>query len=154
LRGFSEGLYAELAKEGITVVTVDPGLMRTGSPVNVFVKGEHHAEYTWFSISDSLPILSISAKKAARQIVHATRTGKTEVTLGLPAKLLAFLYGHFPRIIIRSLAIANHLVPGPGKAEGLDRSTGRESETSLTRSFLTTLGQKAAEEYNQNPAVE
>jgi short-subunit dehydrogenase len=154
LTGFSEGLYAELAKEGIAVVTVNPGLMRTGSPVNAFFKGEHHAEYTWFSISDSLPLLTISAKRAAQQIVRAVRTGQAEITLGFPAKLLATLHGLFPGLVAKSLAIANRLLPGPGKAAGLDRSMGRESQTSLTRSFLTTLGQRAAETYNENTALE
>jgi short-subunit dehydrogenase len=154
LTGFSEGLHAELAKEGISVVTVNPGLMRTGSPVNAFFKGEHHAEYTWFSISDSLPMLTISAKRAAQQIVCAAQTGQAEVTLGFPAKILAFLHGLFPGMIIKVLAIANRLLPGPGKAEGLDRSIGRASQTSLSRSFLTTLGQRAAENYNENTAFE
>src|SRR5205823_4029010 len=34
LTGFSQGLRAELAKDGIVVTTVCPGLMRTGSPLN------------------------------------------------------------------------------------------------------------------------
>jgi len=34
--GFSEGLRAELAGTGVTVTTIAPGLMRTGSPLNAF----------------------------------------------------------------------------------------------------------------------
>ncbi len=45
LVGLSEGLRAELAKDGIVVTTVSPGLMRTGSPRKVFFKGQHRAEY-------------------------------------------------------------------------------------------------------------
>jgi hypothetical protein len=118
------------------------------------VKGEHHAEYTWFSVADSLPLLTISAKKAAQKIVRAVRTGKAEVTLGFPAKLLAFTYGHFPVTVIKSLAVANHLLLGPDDAGGLDRSTGRESQTSLSKSFLTTLSKRAARTYNENSALE
>ena len=40
--------------------------MRTGSPMNADVKGQHEAEYAWFAISDSLPGLSMSAERAAR----------------------------------------------------------------------------------------
>src|SRR5206468_2957760 len=40
IEGFSEGLRAELAKEGIKVTTVAPGLMRTGSPINTIMKGD------------------------------------------------------------------------------------------------------------------
>ena len=61
LVGFSEGLRSELIKEGIYVTTVVPGLMRTGSPRNATFKGQHHAEYAWFSISDAMPLLSMSA---------------------------------------------------------------------------------------------
>ena len=41
LVGFSEGLRAELVKDGIYVTTVSPGLMRTGSHVNALFKGQH-----------------------------------------------------------------------------------------------------------------
>lgn len=150
LTGFSEGLHAELAKEGIHVVTIAPGLMRTGSPVNALFKGKHHAEYTWFSISDGLPFLSTSAKQAAQHIVHATQMHRVEVTLTLPAKLLALFHGVFPQLTIRLLSIVNRLLPAAGQAEGFDRSTGRESETSLSQSFLTTLGRQAAQDYNEN----
>lgn len=149
LTGFSEGLHAELAKEGIAVVTVTPGLMRTGSPVNAFFKGKHHAEYTWFSMADSLPLLSTSAKKAAQQIVRATKKGKVELTLTFPAKLLTLLHGLFPTMTIKILGITDRLLPRSGQVDGLDRSTGRESETPLSQSFLTTLGQKAAQKYNE-----
>ena len=55
LTGLSEGLRAELLADGIYVTTVIPGLMRTGSPRNATFKGQHEAEFAWFSISDSLP---------------------------------------------------------------------------------------------------
>src|SRR5436309_6326749 len=80
--GFSEGLRAELAKESIKVVTIAPGLMRTGSQVNAFFKGKNRAEYTWFTVLSSIPPLSMSAKRAAQQIVKATERGRTEVILG------------------------------------------------------------------------
>lgn len=150
LTGFSEGLHAELAKEGISVVTVAPGLMRTGSPVNALFKGKHHAEYTWFSIADSLPLLSMSAKKAAQHIVRATQRRSVEITLGLPAKILALVHGTFPQLTIKILGIVNRFLPRTGQAEGFDRSIGKESETPLSQSFLTTLGQKAAQTYNED----
>ena len=45
LVGLSKGLHSELRKEGITVTTVCPGLMRTGSPRNAEFKGKHRAGY-------------------------------------------------------------------------------------------------------------
>ncbi|HEY0192806.1 MAG TPA: SDR family oxidoreductase, partial [Kofleriaceae bacterium] len=55
LVGLSEGMRAELIKDGIYVTTVCPGLMRTGSPRHGLFKGNHQAEYAWFTIGDSLP---------------------------------------------------------------------------------------------------
>src|SRR5690606_6326655 len=39
--GLSEGLHAELAGRGISVTTVTPHLMRTGSHRNVVLRGRH-----------------------------------------------------------------------------------------------------------------
>ena len=38
--GFSEGLHAELRESGVKVVTIAPGLMRTGSYLNADFKGD------------------------------------------------------------------------------------------------------------------
>src|SRR5438477_2406633 len=46
----SEGLRAELASSGIRVITIVPGLMRTGSHLNAKFKGKHEEEFTWFSL--------------------------------------------------------------------------------------------------------
>ncbi len=62
LVGLSKGLRAELAKDGITVTTICPGLMRTGSPRNADFKGQHRFEYAWFSISDALPLKTLRAR--------------------------------------------------------------------------------------------
>src|SRR5690625_1488373 len=43
--GFSTGLRAELARDGITVTTVTPGLMRTGSPYHASFKGQQEREF-------------------------------------------------------------------------------------------------------------
>src|SRR5581483_1212723 len=79
LSGFSEGLHAEVKKDGIHVTTVYPGLMRTGSPRNANFKGQHRAEYAWFSISDSSPLVSVSAERAARAIVKACQSGRARL---------------------------------------------------------------------------
>src|SRR5436305_9331110 len=76
LTGLSDSLRAELARDNIKVTTVCPGLMRTGSHVNAKTKGVHDAEFAWFAVSASMPILSMSAERAARKIVAATRRGQ------------------------------------------------------------------------------
>jgi len=148
LVGFSEGLRAELARDGIHVTTVCPGLMRTGSPQNAQFKGRHQAEYAWFSISDSLPFLSMDAQRAARQIVRACKQGSAEVILSLPAQLAVTLHGLFPELTARILAAAHQLLPAPGGI-GVARATGKESASVLSPSVLTTLGERAAQNFNQ-----
>jgi NAD(P)-dependent dehydrogenase (short-subunit alcohol dehydrogenase family) len=149
--GLSEGLTAEVAKDGIHVTTVIPGLMRTGSHVNAFFKGDHKAEYTWFSLSATSPLSSISARRAARSIVRAIRRGQSELILSLPAKLAVAVHGLFPGTTARLMGVTNRVLPGTG-AEDKTRQRGHESESAVTRSPLTELGKRASREYLQNPA--
>jgi short-subunit dehydrogenase len=148
LVGFSGAMRSELSKYGILVTTVNPGLTRTGSPRNAIFKGNHRAEYAWFSISDSLPGLSMSARCAAEKIVRATIYGDAELVLGLPAKAATVIYGVAPNFHIEMAAVANRAFPN---ADGHDRTrkAGRDSESWLTRSFVRHLGQQAERDYNQ-----
>lgn len=148
LVGFSEGLHAELAKDGIRVTTVCPGLMRTGSPRNAEFKGKHRAEYAWFSISDSLPGLSISAEKAAHEIIQACRRGQAEVVLSLPAKLAVLFHGIFPGTTAEILGVANRLLPSEGGIEKR-KVKGKDSTSAVSPSVLTTLNEKAALRNNE-----
>jgi short-subunit dehydrogenase len=148
LVGFSEGSRAELAKDGVLVTTAVPGLMRTGSPRNAMFKGQHRLEYFWFSLGDSLPGLSISARRAARQLVNAVSHGEPEVILSLPAKVAAAFHGLFPGLTADILALVNRLLPGPGGI-GTARAKGSDSESRLVPSVLTRLSDEAALENNE-----
>jgi NAD(P)-dependent dehydrogenase (short-subunit alcohol dehydrogenase family) len=148
LTGFSEGLRSELLKDNIYVTTVCPGLMRTGSPRNAKFKGNNEAEYAWFSISDALPIISMSARRAARQIVNACLRGEAEVVLSLPAKLATKLHGVFPGLTSDLLGLMNALLPA-ADGVGSEARTGRESESSVSPSWVTTLNDRAAEANNE-----
>jgi NAD(P)-dependent dehydrogenase (short-subunit alcohol dehydrogenase family) len=150
LVGLSQGLSAELASQGIHVTTICPGLMRTGSPRNAEFKGQHRAEYAWFSISDSLPGLSMSSASAARQIVEACRRKETEVVLSLPAMAAARFQGVFPGLTARLLGIVNRLLPAPGGI-GTQSRKGSESFSSYSPSWLTTLTERAAAANNEIP---
>ena len=83
--GFSEGLHAELRDSGVKVVTIAPGLMRTGSYLNADFKGDAEKESAWFGLSSSMPGLTISGERAARQIADATSRGTAEKVLTTPA---------------------------------------------------------------------
>jgi short-subunit dehydrogenase len=91
LVGFADALRTELAREGVRVTTITPGLMRTGSHVNASFKGRHEEEYAWFSVIDANPLVSASAESAARQVVDAVRHGDPALTITLRAKLMGAL---------------------------------------------------------------
>jgi short-subunit dehydrogenase len=146
--GFSEGLRAEVAQHGIHVLTVVPGLMRTGSHLNAHFKGKHREEFSWFSLAATLPVLSIDGRRAAAKIVRALRTGAGDLVITPQAKLAAIVHGIAPGLVAEALGIVARLLPGPS-GDGQHRFTGRESETAVSRSFLTTLGRDAAEDLLQ-----
>jgi NAD(P)-dependent dehydrogenase (short-subunit alcohol dehydrogenase family) len=148
LVGLSEGLRAELIGAGIVVTTVCPGLMRTGSPRNATFKGHHRAEYAWFSISDALPGASMDATRAARQILAACKRGDAEIVLSLPARLASVAHALFPRLIAGLLSLVNRLLPGPGGI-GTRGARGADSESAISPSVLTALGDRAAARNNQ-----
>ncbi len=148
LVGLSEGLRSELMKDGILVTTVCPGLIRTGSPRNASFKGKHREEYRWFAISDNAPGLSVSAERAAHEIVEAARYGEAEVVIGRPAELAAVFHGLFPGLTADLLGVANRILPGPGGI-GKESAAGHESESRVTRSILTSGNKKAAVRYNE-----
>ena len=149
LVGLSDAVRAELDQYGIRVTTVCPGLMRTGGPLNADVKGRHEAEYAWFAIADSLPGLSMSAERAARQILEACRYGDPELTLTVPAKLAVRINHAAPATVGRVLSLVNRILPAATGAEGDRRRRGRESQSRWSESLATALTQRAAANNNE-----
>jgi short-subunit dehydrogenase len=147
LVGLSEGLRSEVAQDGIMVTTVCPGLMRTGSPRQATVKGRVRDEYAWFSASDAMPGLSMSAERAARQILTAAGRGDAEVVLSLPAKIASLIHGLAPGLTARLLELTNRALPaenGSGK-QGV-KGKWLESETPT---WLAARNQQAAHDNNE-----
>jgi len=149
LIGLSEGMRAELQKDGIIVTSVCPGLMRTGSPRNATFKGQHRAEYAWFSISDSLPVSTMRAERAARQIIAATKRGDAEAILSMQAVAAVKFHQLFPELSANLLALVNRLLPAAVGGIGKRRAKGKDSESELSPSWLTTLGDEAARRNNE-----
>jgi short-subunit dehydrogenase len=81
LVGFSRGLHAEVKSKGLNVLTVCPWLMRTGSHLHASIGGKVDLEYGWFGAGATLPLLSVPAQKAARQIVRAAAKGTSELLI-------------------------------------------------------------------------
>jgi NAD(P)-dependent dehydrogenase (short-subunit alcohol dehydrogenase family) len=146
--GFSRGLRSELMKDGIVVTTVAPGLMRTGSPRNANFKGKNRLEHAWFSVSDSLPFISMDADRAAQQILDACKRGAVEITLTTPARIAAAVDALFPEFTGGLLAVANRMLPGAGGI-GQRIAKGSESATLISPSPLTAMGDNAAMRNNE-----
>ncbi len=148
LVGLSRGLRAELMKYGITVTTVCPGLMRTGSPRNADFKGKHRQEFAWFSIADAMPLITVSAENAARQIVQACKQGRAELVISLPAKAAVLFDTLFPEVASQLFSLVNQLLPGAGDG-GTQKVKGRDSKSAWSPSWLTTLNDEAALRNNE-----
>jgi NAD(P)-dependent dehydrogenase (short-subunit alcohol dehydrogenase family) len=148
--GFSEGLHAELAKYNIKVTTVVPGLMRVGSHVNAYFKGQNEKEFTWFALGATMPLVAIHGRRAARKIVNAVRMGRAELIITPQAKLAARFAGLFPGLTQHVLSVVNRALPDAADA-GQERHTGKQSESAVTRSPLTVFGRKAGHDLHQFP---
>jgi NAD(P)-dependent dehydrogenase (short-subunit alcohol dehydrogenase family) len=152
--GFSEGLRAELAPDGITVTTVVPGEMKTGSHLHAKFGGDREGEYRWFALGASAPF-TMSADRAARIIVRGIKRGTAELTFPISAKLGARLNGLFPGATASALTLVDRLLPdAPDAARGT--VPGATVEVGTDSAMLekgTALGRAAAEEFNQQPAA-
>jgi len=118
--------------------------MRTGSPINAEVKGQHEAEYAWFSIADAVPGFSIAAERAADQILSACAYGDPELTITLMARTAVLLNALAPDAMARVMMLTSQLLPGPNGSEGNRGRLGRESESKWAPSIATTLSDRAA----------
>jgi short-subunit dehydrogenase len=155
LRGWSEALSAEMSRYGVTVITIVPGLMRTGSFGHALVKGRRYAEASLFSLAASLPIITTSAERAARRIVRAIELGERFVVIGAPAKALRLAHALFPGTVVRGLGFLNRLLPPPEEGErDAMPLPGEIFRRGLARSILTALGDRAAKKYNEEPEPE
>jgi NAD(P)-dependent dehydrogenase (short-subunit alcohol dehydrogenase family) len=150
--GLSEGLRAELADTGISVTTVVPGLMRTGSHLHAEFGGEQQAEYRWFALNASAPYpIAIGADRAARLIVSAAKRGQAECTYPVSAVVAARLSGLLPSTTASALTLVDRFLPQPPR-QAAGTSPGATIEADLDSPLLraaTILGRAAAEEYKQ-----
>jgi NAD(P)-dependent dehydrogenase (short-subunit alcohol dehydrogenase family) len=149
LAGLSDAMRSELSKDGIYVTTVCPGMMRTGSPFNAWFKGRHRDEFTWFIISDSIPVASIDGRRAARQLVEACRHGDAELVLTLPAKIAIIANAVIPETMALAMSAMNRLLPSSAGDGDTEAHSGWQSRSNWAPSRLTRLTEKAAAQNNE-----
>ena len=111
LTGLTEGLRAELAKDKILVTGIYPGTIRTGGHAHAQFKGNKDAEYTWFALSDTVPVISTSAETAARRLWDAVLHGEPEVVIGWNARLAVVFHSLFPEWTVGMMGLVNRLLP-------------------------------------------
>jgi len=153
LAGLSDAIRAELAADGIKVTSVFPGLMRTGSHVNASFKGNHEKEFALFSLMDALPILSINAQRAGRQIVEACRSGRAELIITTQAKAAVIFSALLPGLTAVAMKLTSALLPKTSSPEGVESRSGWDSTSAWSPSVLTRLADKAIEENNEYRAA-
>lgn len=145
--GFSEGLHAELRAKGVHVLTVCPGLMRTGSHLSAQFAGDAEREYRWFSLAANLPGISMSAATAARRIVRAVVAGRTEIAITPQAMVAARLAGVAPEVVAVAMSTVHRLLP-KAAAEKTGSQRGAEVR-GMELMPAGVLGDTAARRYNQ-----
>lgn len=149
--GFSQGLRAELAGSGITVTTVVPGLMRTGSHLRATFTGSQQKEYAWFAPAASLPLVSMDAERAAAKIVEGVLRGRSTILLTPLTKVGARLGGVAPATTTAVMSACARLLPSapPGLAGTIEGQDARRMLNSRIVEGLTTLGTGAARRFNE-----
>ena len=145
--GFAESLRTEAGRDGISVTTVVPGLMRTGSTRNALVGGNREAELRWFTALASLPLLSMDAGAAARRIVAGGLAGRPEVVLTPAAKVGLRVHGIAPGLTQRALTLVDRLLPAPGDDPPQPGHT--LPEQPWWQRLLTTLDRRAAVRHHE-----
>lgn len=153
LAGLSQGLSAELAEENISVTTVYPTLIRTGSPIQAVFKGNTFKEFSWFATADVFPGLSQSAEEVAYQIIEAARERRAELVPSTLGKLRLAAGVFFPELMLWTMSLLNRVLP---KDLSVDYKTGAQSQTSDT--YVTQSLHRRAEQaellHNQVPKTD
>jgi NAD(P)-dependent dehydrogenase (short-subunit alcohol dehydrogenase family) len=151
LVGLSDAFRSELARDGIKVTTVSPGVMRTGSHLNAKFKGNHGAEFTWFSLSATLPLSAVDAGRAAELIVEACRRGQSSLIIGLPARIIIAGNALFPSLTGEVMKLINRILPRPTGVEGDELKSGREArEEGNVPKWFARFGEAPAAQNNQS----
>jgi NAD(P)-dependent dehydrogenase (short-subunit alcohol dehydrogenase family) len=154
--GFARGLRSELSGTGISVTTVAPGLMRTGSHLRATFGGDVRREYAWFATAATLPVLSMDAGRAARRIVTGVLRGRPVVILTPLAQLAPRVDAMSPRLGAAVLSLTARVLPTwPAEGRRPARIEGRQVEELMAarprRWFrrVTVLGRRAAARNNE-----
>jgi short-subunit dehydrogenase len=153
LVGFSHGADSELRPRGIHVLTVTPGLMRTGSHKHALFTGDAEKEYQWFSLGATVPGVAMNVNRAAEQIVNALKHRRHSLTITWSAQLASRFHGAFPETACAAVGLAQHLLPAPNAGKKQKKGYELEAQEPALIGALTALGEVAAERQAELPIV-
>ncbi|WP_406835443.1 SDR family NAD(P)-dependent oxidoreductase [Streptomyces sp. AHU1] len=156
-----EGIRAETAGGNLSVTTVHPGLMRTGSHLQAEFGGQSSKEFAWFSALSGTPVISMDADRAAERVVRALEKRRTRLVLTPAARAASLAHGVAPATVTRLSGLVARLLPPPptgdgavGRAgDGIEQGHGVDRDASTwtekVRRLGSSLNDRAAHRYNQ-----
>lgn len=144
--GLSAVMAEELRGRGIRVTTVSPGLMRTGSHIQAWFKGERRTEFTLFSLLGGSPGTSMGAERAARLILSASARGRADLVIPFTVRQIAKVAALMPNATIATLSAVNAAMPG---ARTRFAAQGRHLPLPRVVRTATALNERAADRNNQ-----
>ena len=138
LVGFSEGLHAELRHKGVRVTTVCPWLMRTGGHRHASFTGDKKKEERLFSLAATMPVVSVSVKRAADRIYHAVGQGRAEILIAPQAWLAARAAAMAPETVQRLSSLVNEFVLPAPQSRGMGSAVAKRSVDEAERVQVRT----------------
>lgn len=157
-------MRTELGPKGIQVLTVNPGVMGTGSHIPAKFSGNSERENSWFAAAATLPGKAVEASVAAKRVINSLLRDSVEPSIGLQALIASHLSNPAPEPTPVPLSLANSLLrslpaaPGNGlpkegaTAEGHNVAAvaGVRLRQNLPK-LLKRFGEDGIQPYNQNP---
>ena len=144
--GLSAVMGEELREQGVRVTTVLPGLMRTGSHLQAWFKGDQPAEFALFSLIAGLPGTSMSAERAARLILAAAARGDAEAIIPFTVRQIAKVAAVFPNLVLAAWRSVHRVLPPPGSRFAVQ---GQHLNLNPVLQAAVTLNERAADRNNQ-----
>lgn len=125
VQGFSEAIRAELAKDGVDVLVINPGLTQTNFSQNMIEQK---------ALIQLDHMRGMSAEEVARRTAKAIERGSNEVTLTFKGKLVSWVSKWFPSLADR---IVRKKVRGLFEKERAERAAQRQLQA---QSVKTKIG--------------
>jgi len=147
LVGWAQTLAVELAREGVRVSAVAPPPLRDGAALFTHFFGDTPAEFRWFTLATTAPLLSARTERAARAAVDAARHGDVERTVSFVSWLAARAQGLFPGLTVRVMRAIEALLPrtpeGLREPARLGAELARSADATVTRALGKVMREQA-----------